>query len=235
MNIKSMTFKTFLFAASFLLASSASEQDFVEDFKAINRAYVSGNLSFDLKYDYYNDHKAAKPSYSYAGKVKLNRGMVYYKINGMEFSYDSIYTCMADHNSKTIMIDTVRKQIDFTGRISFIDSLGKAYKKVEYKDMGNGQAKYTIYSLLPGISHSEIVFDKSTKLIQKISIFFLDNRDNAVAGSIRNKLVITYSNINTTTVNARSDFKAQRLLNIKGRKVKPIQTYKHYSIINNME
>lgn len=226
---------TIFLVALLLCKGQSTAQNFVQDFKAINKAYTVGDISFNIRFDYYNDYKSSKPNYFYTGMVKLKGNLIYYKINGIEYSYDSIYTSLIDHNSKTIMIDTIRNKPNVMSRINFIDSLANCYERIEYKELDNNCAKYSIYSHLPGISHSEIVFNKETKLIKKITIYFLDLRENAVKGSIRNKLEISYTNINTDAKNSLEYFRIQRIVDIKQRRVVAKPLYSRYEIINNME
>ncbi len=225
---------TFLLSFVFLTQTISIAQNFTEDFKAINKAYMFCDLSFNIKYDYYNDVNTKKPSYFYTGEVKLKNNMMYYKMNGIELSYDSIYTCIMDHENKTIMIDTVKTKSNMLSRVNYIDSLTKVYKSISYSEVDDNNAKYTIYSHLSGISHCEIIFNKKSKLLQKITIYFLDNRDGAKAGAIRNKLVISYLNIKIDANNNVSSFSARRIVTIKGRKITPNTLYSKYKIINNI-
>jgi hypothetical protein len=225
---------TALLGLVFMFQIKTFGQNFAEDFKAINKAYLRGDISFDIKYDYYNSVKNKMPDYFYKGNVKLKNGMVYYKMNGIEFSFDSVYTCILDHENKTIMIDTVRNKSNILSKINFIDSLTKVYKSISFSALDKNHSQYTIYSLLTGISHCEIIYNNSSKLIQKINIYFFDNRDGAKKGAIRNKLVITYSNINSNANNYPSTFKAQKFVSIKGKKISPLPAYNKYQIINNI-
>jgi hypothetical protein len=235
--IKSKMYLKLRFLIFWMLISITigNAQNFTEDFKAINRAYVTGDLSFNIKYDYYNELKSKVPSYFYSGVVKVKGNLVYYKMNGIEFSSDSNYICIIDESNKTIMIDSVHNNGNQFGKFNIIDSLAKAYKSIKYSDEGNNLGKYTIYSVLPGVSHSEVIFDKTTKLLQKVTIYFLDDRPNAKEGAIRNKMVVLYSNINNHANNGYGIFKVQRVLKIQGREVNTTLPYKNYKIINNME
>lgn len=218
-----------------LLVIKSNAQNFAEDFKAINKAYLNSNISFNIKYDYYNEVNSSKPSYFYSGVVKLKGSMVYYKMNGVEFTYDSTYSCMLDHENKSVMVDSIISKTNIMNKVNFIDSLTKAYKSFKYTDVDVNTAKYTIYSVLPGVSHCEITYNKSNKLINKISIYFFDNREGAKEGTIRNKLVISYSNINTSANNTHETFKVQKYVNINGKKVTLKPAYQKYSLINNIE
>lgn len=216
----------------FVLKVSFS-QNFVEDFKKINIAYTKGSISFNIRFDYYNNYLQKSPSYSVNGIVRIKEKMMYYKMNDIELSYDTLYTCMLDHQNKTIMIDTVFQKANLLKNINFIDSLSQAYQSVNFKDLGDNKAEYTIYSSLPGISHSIIIFNKTNFLIQSISIFFLDNRENAKKNSIRNKLIIKYQDINQINL-SNSFFKPSQFVTIIGRKIRVKEKYKNYTLINNI-
>ncbi|MDP2174453.1 MAG: hypothetical protein Q8K70_00940 [Bacteroidota bacterium] len=223
-----------LLLGCFLVLKASFSQNFVEDFKKINLTYTQGSIGFNIKFDYYNDYLQKTPSYSVNGNVKIKEKMMYYKMNDIELSYDTLYTCMVDHQNKTIMIDTVFQKANLLKNINFIDSLSQAYQSVSYKDLGDNKAEYTIYSSLPGISHSIIVFNKTNYLIQNIAIFFLDNRENAKKNSIRNKLIIKYQDINQLSL-PNSVFKPSQFVTISGKKIRVKEKYKNYTLINNIK
>jgi hypothetical protein len=232
LKVKINKYLILLLLNGFVLKISFS-QNFVEDFKKINTAYTKGSISFNIKFDYYNDYLQKTPSYSVNGIVKIKEKMMYYKMNDIELSYDTLYTCMLDHQNKTIMIDTVFQKANLFKNINFIDSLSQAYQSVNFKDLGDNKAEYTIYSSLPGISHSIIIFNKTNFLIQSISIFFLDNRENAKKNSIRNKLTIKYQDI-TYIALPNNVFKPSQFVTIIGRKIRVKEKYKNYTLINNI-
>ena len=74
---------------------------------------------------------------------------------------------------------------------TILDSVINYYKDITKYEVG-ALVQYKITALAPGISHSLLTVDPSNWNIKSIEIFFLDNRNKAKHGDIRNKLLIVY-------------------------------------------
>lgn len=210
-------------------------QNYKEDFAKILEIYSSQNMSMRLTYNYYNDYKKSTPDSKVKAELHVLGKLYYQKIGDVEIMRTPSLLILADHLNKYLNLDSAYNTgLTKNNQRTILDSVINYYKDITKYEVG-ALVQYKITALAPGISHSLLTVDPTNWKIKSIEIFFLDNRNNAKPGDIRNKLLIVYDQMSQPCQYGADYFNDKNYLITIGNKHKATSKYKNYTFINNIQ
>ena len=208
-------------------------QDFISDFKKINLKYKNESYVLKMSYNYYNELNNSKPDQIQYAEVRKGKNKYYLKLHGMETIISNGVFLQANHDFKSLILDTARAAYSSSIGIP-LDSLEGLYQGVKYTKIDSTTASYSIPSMGKGISHTDIQFNPRTYEINQIEIFFYDMRKGAKKGTLRNKLRINYTEVDFTPLFNEESFSHSKYLYKTSNTYKVKKAYQKYSLVNNL-
>ena len=204
-----------------------------EDFEKIAKLYEKRSYSYNISYAYYNDISSNNASEVLNGFVKLNGNNFHYKIGDNEVFRNTKYIVVLDRSSKTLMLDTVFQQERYTNTKIDMTELLKVYEGVT-KEQKNGYTQYKLNDPQAGVAYMTIDVNDSIGYIQGIGMYFLENRKGKDPKSLRNKLIITCSNVKMETNYPAIYFNENKYFTRENKKIQISPTFKNYDLINHL-
>lgn len=217
----------------FVTVCPALGQNFIEDFKRINTLYKDSSYQMFLKYEYFNETTSTKADETLLGEVRKNRNMYYVKAHNTETIVNDKVFLQVSHDLKAMILDSSRSSYYSAMGIN-LDSLKRFYKNVEFTDVDSVSGEYKIPSISKGIAYTKIRFNKRNFQIDRIEIQFLDLRSSSNDGALRNKLVISYQEVNFTPKFNANSFSTKTFLYVKNGNFYPTKKYTQYNLVNNL-
>ena len=225
------------FSVFSLLAQTAGSttSPVAEDLKKISAKYSSGDLSMSFKYSYFYDINVNTPNKVLTGEMKQKGELYYYKLDQTEVMRTANHIVMLDRKHKSLMLDTVIGNPEPQSSSTIpIDSLIQFYGTIEVKDEGDYRT-YKLMSPLEGISHTLLKVNTQSWTIKSIEVYFYENRPGKDPESIRNKMVIDYTNFQEPCKQGKSFFDVAKYVSYTKNKYQAKPAFRQYTFMNNLD
>lgn len=195
--------------------------------KASEKFKTEKNLSYNLKYNLYNDEKSSKIDESYSGFLVKRGNSMYYKIKDTEFVGFNDYSVKVSNEEKAIIIakgESKESPLD----------IDKFLKGFNYKFLGNDSTHW-VCELTPSkvsqIMYRKIIIhiNKKDYSIYKQILYFLNpvEENNKIT---RPRLEMVYTSRTTNEEKDNSLVDEKKYFTRVGKEIKVANRYKEYTL-----
>ncbi len=152
-------------------------------------------------------------------------------LNDEEADFENIILSISDYQNSKVKKD----EIAVNGNMYDVKSSEIIGDSINLLVINDKKEKKIVERINDFTNNSEKSKSNTTNQIKSIEIFFLDNRNNAKPGDIRNKLLIVYDQMSQPCQFGADYFNDKNYLITTGNKHKATSKYKNYTFINNIQ
>lgn len=208
-----------------------------DDIVQINKVYEEAPyISMDILYAFYFDKDASMPSEQRKGQFKKNKQFTLTRIEGTQTIQNDNYLFVVDKETKTILVSNPKTSSQVPMELNLNDVLSVC-RDIRFSEPNKGKGRYDFYFKNDAEYASvAIVFDRSNYFISQVVIYFnkampIDANDENSAKKVP-KVVITYNNIDMTSIPGAASFSETEYFIEKEGLLKLKPQYKAYSLVD---
>jgi len=222
-----------------LLALQTDDKDkYISDFKLIEEAYKKHHsLQFSMVCQSFKDSRLSKADTINNSTYYFKGKNFYYRASTTEVLKNETYLISVDHFKKAIIIYKSSEYKDDFLPVNMVDSfLIKNTVQIKYAEKQNGKTGSYVMNILKSntaFSKMELEFDKTTYLVNKMSLYIpagklADSEGAPTADGSRVDYI--FSNYKSGNIDDRI-FATSRFINIDGEKFKAAAAYRDFKVI----
>lgn len=221
-----------------LLAFSLNSQTVAEVFKEVNAKYAkTENLSMDIRYEVFQNY-SAPVSYESSSGSFVKQGSYYFSsLLGITTVQNKKYALSVSENDRMIVVSNPTKVGKAPSQVE-TDSLLKRCTSTEVKKTTGGSTVCVLhFENAPFSEFDRIEIEVGTNsFITSMTLYYRQevslNESDPQLKKEKPKLVITYSNINTSPVIKTDQFSERKYIIDNGGKITGTPAYSNYRILN---
>ena len=217
-----------------LLSTFSWSQSVLEELQAIEKGFKGNNYSFNITYNYFNDVANSHPDEIVKGFTRVNGNKFHYTLGQMEVISNGELILVADNESDVLMLDSAHQSQspEQIGPINMseLEAFVQKVKRIETDDM----LEYSIPDPANGIQRMILKVNKASKAFVGVELYFYENRPGLNPKTVRNKLIIEFSQVNMKANLSDSHFQLNKYLLGTETGFQRQSKYKNYDFINHL-